>query len=396
MKNIIVTLLCCASLMACRQKPDGFVINGNVAGNSDGMKVQLVDESVYPPVVVDSTVIHKGKFQFKGKLDLPGLYQIIIDTKGKGEGEDMLASHFYLENSVIDYSGHIDSLPTYFWSSESFRKAPVIQGSATQDLYQQYKKDTKAISTKISELDEQYMNVYHLPSLEGTFNTQEGISIARQLDQINKQSDIARWKFIEQHPESVVAYDMASLLLEGMYVNLTIPQIDQLTDIITSAWSNYPEKAEEFKAKAEKAKNMALGAKYQDIELMTPEGKMVKLSEYIPKDRYVMLEFWASWCGPCRGEIPHLRHVYQQYKDKGFEIISVSIDQKKADWEKAMKEEYMTWKQLCDPNGFDGPVAKVYNITGVPTCIILDKEGRIFKTEMRGASLDAVLEELYP
>ena len=97
-----------------------------------------------------------------------------------------------------------------------------------------------------------------------------------------------------------------------------------------------------------------------------------------------MLEFWASWCGPCRGEIPHLRHVYQDYKDKGFEIISISIDEKKTDWDKAMKEEKMVWKQLCDPNGFKGPVAQKYNITGVPTCILLDKEGRIFKTEMRG------------
>ena len=94
-----------------------------------------------------------------------------------------------------------------------------------------------------------------------------------------------------------------------------------------------------------------------------------------------MLEFWASWCGPCRGEIPHLRHVYQEYKDKGFEIISISIDEKKTDWDKAMKEEKMVWKQLCDPNGFNGPVAQKYNITGVPTCILLDKEGRIFKTE---------------
>ena len=108
-----------------------------------------------------------------------------------------------------------------------------------------------------------------------------------------------------------------------------------------------------------------------------------------------MVEFWGSWGGPCRGEIPHLRHVYQEYKDKGFEIISISIDEKKTDWDKAMKEEKMVWKQLCDPNGFNGPVAQKYNITGVPTCILLDKEGRIFKTEMRGAALDAVLQELY-
>lgn len=395
MKHIISILICCASLLACQQKPEGYVINGNIAGKSDGMKVLLIDEFVYPPVVLDSTIIQNGKFQFTGKIELPHQYQLVIDKTGEGEGENMLASRFYLENSVISYSGHIDSLPTYYWSRDNSRKAPVIKGSATEDLYQQYQKQTAEINKKASELEKQYMEVYHLPSLDGIFNSKEGIAIAKEQAKVSKEKEIACWKFIEQHPESVVAYDLACLFLEGMYVNLTVPQIDQLTDIIVKGWSNTPTMTEEFKAKAEKAKEMALGVKYQDIELMTPEGKMVKLSEYIPKDKYVMLEFWASWCGPCRGEIPHLRHIYQDYKDKGFEIISISVDEKKADWEKAMKEENMVWKQLCDPTGFDGPVAKVYHITSVPTCILLDKEGRIFKTDMRGASLDAVLQDLY-
>ena len=140
---------------------------------------------------------------------------------------------------------------------------------------------------------------------------------------------------------------------------------------------------------------MAVGTKYSDIELVNPDGKKVKLSEYVPEGKYVMLEFWASWCGPCRGEIPHLREVYKEYKDKGFEIVSISIDRKDQDWKKAMKEENMVWTQLNDPGEFEGPVTQVYNIMGVPTCILLDKEGHIFKTDMRGAQLDAVLEEIY-
>lgn len=306
--------------------------------------------------------------------------------------------HLYyinLENSVITYSGHIDSLPTYYWSQDTFRKAPVVQGSATQDLYNQYRKETAEISKRARELDKKYIQVYHLPAMEGIFNTAEGVQISRELAKADKERNIVQWKFIEEHPGSVVGYDLANQFLQGMYVSLTVPQIDRLTDIITKAWTHNPQMAETFKANAEKAKNMALGVKYQDIELMNPEGKKVKLSEYVPEGKYAMLEFWASWCGPCRGEIPHLRNVYKEYKDKGFEIISISIDQKKEDWKKAMKEEGMVWKQLNDPNGFEGPVAKKYNIMGVPTCIILDKEGRIFKTDMRGAALDAVLQELY-
>lgn len=395
MKNIILIAFYSISLMACQQKHDGYVVHGNIAGNSDGMKVQLVDQSVYPPVVLDSTVIKNGKFEFKGKLELPGRYQVIIDKTGEGDESEMLASSFYLENSDITYSGHVDSLKTYFWSNETFRKEPVVTGSAMQDLYNQYRKKNRELHNKMADINEKYLEVYHRPAMDGIFNTEEGIALSKQLEQLGQQSDATQWKFIEQYPGTIVAYDMASEFLEGMYVSLTIPQIDQLAETITKAWGAYPDKAAEFKAKAEKAKKMALGTKYQDIELMNTEGKMVKLSEYVPEGRYVMLEFWASWCGPCRGEIPHLRHVYSEYKDKGFEIVSISVDQKKTDWEKAMKEENMVWKQLCDPKGFNGPVAKTYNITGVPTCILLDKEGHIFKTEMRGAALDAVLQELY-
>lgn len=395
MKKIIFALLCCASLMACQQKPEGYVINGNIAGNCDGMKVLLVNEVDYPPVTIDSTVIKNGKFQFTGKLELPGEYQIQIDRSLKGDEADLRASRFYLENSVITFSGHIDSLATYYWSNDESLKEAVIRGSATQDLFNQYKTSIADLSHRKSETYEKYLEVYHRPSMDGIFNTEEGIQLTKEIERLEKEVDIATWNFIEQHPGSIVGYNLANRFLEGMYVNLTVPQINQLTDLITKSWANYPKMAEAFKTKAEKAKKMALGEKYQDIELKNTEGKIVKLSEYIPEGKYVMLEFWASWCGPCRGEIPHLRHIDKEYKDKGFEIISISIDENDTDWKKALKEEKMTWTQLCDPKGFEGPVAKVYNITGVPTCIILDKEGRIFKNDMRGASLDAVLQELY-
>ena len=106
-----------------------------------------------------------------------------------------------------------------------------------------------------------------------------------------------------------------------------------------------------------------------------------------------MVEFWASWCGPCRGEIPHLRHVYNAYgkgKD-AFNMISISIDDKEKDWKQALKEENMKWTQLCDLKGWKGEVINKYKIQGVPFCLILDKEGRIIDHGVRGSELDVVL-----
>ncbi len=396
MRKIILSFTCLAGLCACQTQHDGYTINGRIAGNSEGMKVQLMDETDYPPTVIDSTVIRQGKFQLKGKIEQPGRYLLAIDKTGAGDPADMLASRFYLENADISYSGHIDSLRTFYWSDESFRKDPVIRGSASQDLFMQYLNSTAALRKESSDINQQYYESYLQPALSGQFNTEAGIALIKRQNEITRQIEVAQWEFIEKNPGTIVGYDLALQFLQGMYVNLTAPQLSRLADIISGAWSARPDMVENFKALVEKARKMAIGEKYQDIELMNPAGEMVKLSEHVPAGKYVMLEFWASWCGPCRGEIPHLRHVYQEYRDKGFEIVSISVDENKADWEKAMKEEKMVWPQLCDPQGLQGTVTQTYNITGVPTCLILDPEGRIFKTDMRGAALDEVLQELYP
>ena len=144
-----------------------------------------------------------------------------------------------------------------------------------------------------------------------------------------------------------------------MYVRITPEQITELEGLVNKAWPNTA-KAEEFNKMAEVGKRIAMGAKYPDIELTNKEGKKVKLSEYVPEGKYVMLEFWASWCGPCRAEIPHLREVYKEYKDKGFEIVSISIDRKDEDWKKAMKEENMVWTQLNDPGAVSYTHLDVY------------------------------------
>ena len=149
MKKIFLAFLCSSSLVACQTKYDGYILNGNIGGNSEGMKVQLVNEAVYPPVTIDSTVIKNGRFQLKGKVDRPGMYQLIIDKTGQDDPSQMLASRFYLENSVISYSGHVDSLRTYYWSDETFRKDPVVKGSASpgsvRPVFEKYRRSQKTI-----------------------------------------------------------------------------------------------------------------------------------------------------------------------------------------------------------------------------------------------------------
>ena len=152
----------------------------------------------------------------------------------------------------------------------------------------------------------------------------------------------------------------------------------------------------ELKESMEDLYPIAIGEKYRDIEVVNEEGKTVHLADYVKSGQYNMVEFWASWCGPCRGEIPHLRHVYDIYGkgEDAFNMISISIDNKEDDWKKALKEEEMKWVQLCDPKGFEGSVVNKYKIRGIPFCLILDREGRIIDHGVRGAELDVVLVDL--
>ena len=138
---------------------------------------------------------------------------------------------------------------------------------------------------------------------------------------------------------------------------------------------------------------MARGVTYHDIVLKNLKGENVRLSEYVKPGAYNMLEFWASWCSPCRGEIPHLRHLYEVC-GKDFNMISVSIDERDTDWKKAVQEEGMQWHQLCDQKGRKGPVAIEYQVSGVPYCIVLDPEGKIVCGGVRGAELDVVVQDL--
>lgn len=374
-----------------------FTLNGKIDGQAEGMKVYLEDADYLAPKRVDTTFIKNGEFTFKGSLKQPGLYKVIIDKTIDGEPaseRNWLSSTFYLENSTVEYKGHIDSLPTYFYNSKRTFKKPIITGSKTQDMADAFEASNHNLREELRDIDKKYQNEYHLPSMDDVFNTARGIELINQQKALQAKMNEANLKFIQENPSSVLAYDKAMVNFLGMYVELSIKEIDQLVSMVEKGWKG-TEKFEAFKALAEKAKATAVGVKYQNFELLTPDGKKVMLSDYVKDGQFVMLEFWASWCGPCRGEIPHLREVFAKYKDKGFNIVSISIDESDAAWKKAMKEENMVWTQLNDPKGFEGEISKAYNILGIPYAILLDKEGNIFKFDMRGASLDAVLANLY-
>ena len=393
MKTLFTTLLLLGSLASFSQEK--YSIAGNITGQAEGNKVYLYLYDYTADTAVDSTVIKGGKFRFEGHVTSPAYYRLIIDRTAKGQTpseRNWTSSYFYLENSPITYEAHIDSLTTYYYQPN--KKAAIIKGSKTQDEYEAFKAGLQDKRKRLADLNDEYMEKYHLPSMDGIYNTEEGIRISKAIAPIEKEIQAMTNDYIRQHPHSVVAYDLARLNFLNMFVELSVEEIDALTELVKKGWDGTP-RYTRFVEMAEKAKKTALYTPYQDFTLSTPEGKRTKLSDLIPKGQYCMLEFWASWCGPCRGEIPHLVKSDKKYKDAGFKIISISIDEKEAQWKKAMQEENMSWTQLNDPNGFEGEISKAYNILGIPFAILLDPDGKIIDFNMRGAKLDAALLDIY-
>lgn len=393
MKKLLL-LVCTLGIFACQQKQEGFTINGTLQGDAEGGKV-LLQENNENATTLDSAIVKDGKFVLKGKVDSPMMYSIVIDINEPNAEEPdytnkVLKADLYVENSNITFEGDVATLPSYYWNPERKGKA-VIKGSATQDLFEKYSDNMKDVKGQLGKIREQYSKEYIIPQDEGKDVTARGIEIVKQEKELAKQIQDMNLKFIKENAASVVALDL--LFNEfGFDVPYTAEQIDEMISWVETPWAG-TKQLEALKESAAKAKKMAIGQKFIDAEFVNPKGEKVMLSSLMPKDKYVMLEFWASWCGPCRGEIPHLVKIHNKYKD--FEIISISIDEKDAEWQKAMKEEGMVWKQLRNPEGFGGVIQNEYNIQGVPTCIILDKEGRHYKTNMRGAYLDEFLLETY-
>lgn len=166
----------------------------------------------------------------------------------------------------------------------------------------------------------------------------------------------------------------------------------KVAEKLRKEWPNYS-LAEDFVDYVDKMKLLAVGQPAPEIALPNPDGKVIPLSSM--KGQYVLVDFWAKWCGPCRQENPNVVAAYQKYKDKGFTVYGVSLDRNRADWLQAIEQDKLTWTHVSDLKYWQSEAAKTYNITGIPFSLLLDPNGIIIAKNLRGAALHQKLAEIF-
>ena len=386
----ITTLLLCS---ACTPRPEGFVIRGSFPGLQNGMVVSL--RSMEGEAILATDTIQKGKFELQGVTASPQYCNLVISSNtSSSDMSKMVNIYMFLDNSELTVNAaHLDSLQfIHPLISETAVPKARVEGGPLQREYYEYRDTLMPLLLAASEVN---TALTMLNMQENQYTTEE---FDKRFDELYFKKltaeavvDAAKMEFIRQHPQSPVSLFIAEGLLNTTFIRTT-EEIKELTHIAEQIEDTV--RRPRVLKMAEIAKTLYKGASYKDIELTDPTGKTVKLSQYILPDHYTLIDFWASWCGPCRWAIPKVEQIYKHSPKDQLTVISISFDQKKTDWETAMKEEAMPWTQLWTGNRNQVTAAqRAYNISGIPRLMLIAPDGKIVFSGNDANALRVAVEE---
>ncbi len=350
------------SIFAC-QKNDGYVIKGTTHGIDSGW-VSLMKRTDGKIITVDSTQIKNGKFEMKGKVELPELYVLAFKNH---EGK----LPFFIENSTITMDIKMDSL-----------EATKVKGSKTNDEYEAYIKGMDKFEEQFKQLKPEYMQA------EQAKDTAKISEITKKWDEVQGEQDKYTKDYISKNTKSVIA---AFLALQNIF-SIDFEELQKMNKNFDASIANsvYVKK---LKEREEVLGKVQIGQQAPDFSLPNPEGKEVALKEL--RGKVVLVDFWASWCRPCRLENPNVVAAYKKFSPKGFTVLGVSFDEDKDKWVEAIKKDGLTWTHVSDLKGWQNAAGKLYGIMSVPSNVLLDKEGKIIAKNLREAELHKKLEEVF-
>lgn len=359
MRGFTLYLFLIAFSVSCGNSRKGphYRITGQIKGLSEG-SVYLSSKDFK-----DTSLVENGVFMFSGSLPEPILCAIGF------EGYEN-AREFYIENSEIEFAGRIDSL----------EKARVT-GSKTEEERAAYQALMSGFDQEFADLEKEYV----------TADAAKRAQLDVLYEQIELRQVDAQKQFIRQNPASFLSI---RILTDIDWSFNSACEYDEYLSLLAPSLSHYQGTAY-LKNLVERMRNVEPGQIAPDFEMSDNHGTPVRLSEMYPRSELLLLDFWASTCGPCRTENANLREAYDLYKDKGLEILGVSTDTRKEYWLEAIEKDGLIWKNVCSLKDWgENEVVTAYALRQVSQNFLLDQNGIILARDLRGELLFSKLDEL--
>ena len=372
MKKIIYLFIVAAALLSC-QDSHKYTITGTVADDAyEGTNVylkQLIDKELIP---TDTAIVQNGSFSFSGIAETAVIRILSLEEKVNPQQEANVAVLIEPGKLVVRF----DTLIT-------------VKGTKLNDAYT----DQRWAQNELLEKRKNIVAQFNNENADGTMTEERNVELSESFDAINDQLVDLNFNFFKTNIDNKLG---EFAFQNSRYASMLAP--DQQREIFALA-------SDEFKAnegiqrmiqRLDNLEKVAVGKKFVDFTLKDPEGNERSLSDYAGKGNYLLIDFWAAWCGPCRQEMPHVVAAYKKYKSKGFEVVGVSLDQEYERWVQGIKDLNMTWPQMSDLQYWKSSVVDLYAIQGIPHTVLLDRDGLIIEKNLRGEALNTKLAELMP
>jgi peroxiredoxin len=360
----IVLLTFLAFFIACnpKVKENGYSIDGSITGY-DSSYVQLKKFVDGDFITMDSTLVSKGKFNINGTVKMPDLYYLVF-------GDLQHKTRIFLENSDITFNAHFDSLDV-----------ASIKGSKSHVEYVAYQDEIRPYENKMADLYQQYKAA----------SDQKNKLLMNQLDSTMTALDRDMNNFIKNYIGTHKSLVIVPYILYTISYSMEAKELDSLLGTIDKNLDSSIY-TKNLKNKVEILKNVEIGKQAPDITLNDTAGKPVSLSSF--KGKYVLIDFWASWCGDCRRENPNNVKLYQDFNKKGLEIFGISLDRNRGEWVNAIKKDKLSWTHVSDLKFWYSAAAKLYGISSIPHTFLINKEGVIIAKNLYGDELRAKVKEV--
>lgn len=369
MKKISAIVLGILFLAACNSDPKGYTLNGTINGEPEnGTKVFLkTTDTLNQLVEVDTATVENGKFIFTGNQVEPKLHYIFMESN---RGNIPVV----LENGTIEMEFQKDSL--------NYAK---LKGTEQNELFMDFLDESRKLSERAISMQNDMRDAAQ------KMDTATVSSLREEFMEFQEEAKNFNVNYAKENPNALISV----LIIGNLMASKALPldEVKALFEALTPEMKA-TEPGKKIKEQLDTMKSTEIGSTAPDFSAPTPTGDLLALSQVTDKSKLTLVDFWAAWCRPCRAENPNIVSVYEKYKDKGFNIIGVSLDTRAEDWTGAIEADGLAWNHISNLQRFQDPIARLYNINAIPAAFLLDENGVIVAKDLRGPALEQKVAEL--